>query len=104
MNADDDKRFREYARAKASPLRRTAYLLCGDWHFAEDLAQTALMKLYRAWPKVRDSAGMDEYVRKILLRSWLDEQRKPWRRKETRDCVVPDRGQIGVSEGISEAL
>jgi RNA polymerase sigma-70 factor (sigma-E family) len=104
MNAEDDTRFREYARAKSLPLRRTAYLLCGDWHLAEDLTQTALMKLYRAWPRVRDSAGMDQYVRQILLRSWLDEQRKPWRRKENRDGVVPDREQFDTPEGISEVL
>lgn len=104
MNAEDDTKFREYARAKTLLLRRTAYLLCGDWHLAEDLVQTALMKLYRAWPRVRDSAGMDQYVRQILLRSWLDEQRKPWRRKENRDGVVPDRERFDTPEGISEVL
>jgi RNA polymerase sigma-70 factor (sigma-E family) len=104
MNAEDDTKFREYPRAKSLQLRRTAYLLCGDWHFAEDLAQTALMKLYSAWPRVRDSAGIDQYVRRILLRSWLDEQRKPWRRKENRDGVVPDRERFDTPEAISEVL
>jgi RNA polymerase sigma-70 factor (sigma-E family) len=104
MNAEDDLRFREYARAKTLLLRRTAYLLCGDWHFAEDLVQTALMKLYGAWPRVRESAGIDQYVRRILLRTWLDEQRKPWRRKENRDGIVPDREWFDTPEGISEVL
>jgi RNA polymerase sigma-70 factor (sigma-E family) len=104
MKAEDDTKFREYAHGRSLVLRRTAYLLCGDWHFAEDLAQTALMKLYRAWPKVRDSVAIDQYVRQILLRSWLDEQRKPWRRKESRDGVVPDREQFDTPQGISEIL
>jgi DNA-directed RNA polymerase specialized sigma24 family protein len=34
--------FAEFARVMSPRLRRTAFLLCGDWHTAEDLAQTAL--------------------------------------------------------------
>jgi DNA-directed RNA polymerase specialized sigma24 family protein len=45
MRTGDDASFREFARDKALPLRRTAYVLCGDWHLAEDLVQTALIKL-----------------------------------------------------------
>ena len=33
-------------------LFRTALLMCGDWHLAEDLVQTTLGKLYVAWAKV----------------------------------------------------
>src|SRR5436190_11616123 len=35
-------------------IRRTAYLLCGDWHHAEDLTQTAFAKLYAAWARLKD--------------------------------------------------
>ncbi|MFC0114414.1 SigE family RNA polymerase sigma factor [Kibdelosporangium aridum] len=96
--------FHEFARAKTLSLRRTAYLLCGDWHLAEDLVQTALMKLYRAWSRVADSPAVDNYARQVLLRCWLDEQRKPWRRRENRDGVVPDRSQVDAPAGISETL
>ncbi|SMD15449.1 SigE family RNA polymerase sigma factor [Kibdelosporangium aridum] len=96
--------FHEFARAKTLSLRRTAYLLCGDWHLAEDLVQTALMKLYRAWSRVADSPAADNYARQVLLRCWLDEQRKPWRRRENRDGVVPDRSQVDAPAGISETL
>jgi hypothetical protein len=43
MRTGDDASFREFARDKALPLRRTAYLLSGDWHFADvtDPALTA---------------------------------------------------------------
>jgi DNA-directed RNA polymerase specialized sigma24 family protein len=37
-----EQEFAEFAEASAPRLRRAAFLLCGDWHTAEDLAQTAL--------------------------------------------------------------
>jgi RNA polymerase sigma-70 factor (sigma-E family) len=90
MTPDDDTSFREFARARTVVLRRTAYLLCGDWHLAEDLVQTTLIKLYRVWSKAHRGGPVDNYTRRILVRCWLDEQRKPWRRKEKRDGMVPD--------------
>lgn len=71
-------------------MRRVAYLLCGDWHLAEDLVQIALAKLYRAWPRVQRKETVDQLVRTVLLRCWIDESRRPWRRSEQRDGVVPE--------------
>jgi RNA polymerase sigma-70 factor (sigma-E family) len=85
-----DEQFRAFARAQAAPLRRLGYLLCGDWHLAEDLVQTALVKLYRAWPRVQRRDSVDRYARQALVRCWLDERRRPWRRAEQRDGVLPD--------------
>lgn len=104
MKAEDDTGFRDFAHARTLSLRRTAYLLCGDWHLAEDLVQTALIKLYRAWPRVKDSKGFDNYMRRVLLRCWLDEQRRPWRRRENRDGIVPDTEHVDRPTGISDAL
>lgn len=108
MRTGDDASFREFAGRKSLALRRTAYLLCGDWHLAEDLVQTALIKLYRVWPKVSRNGPVDNYSRQVLLRCWLDEQRRPWRRRESRDGVVPERPDAladpSVTSGISEPL
>ena len=41
--------YREYVAGRMDQLRRTAYLLCGDWHTADDLVSTALVKLLRHW-------------------------------------------------------
>jgi DNA-directed RNA polymerase specialized sigma24 family protein len=41
---DDD--FVAFYTARARALRNTAYLLCGDWHLAQDLTQTAFTKIY----------------------------------------------------------
>jgi RNA polymerase sigma-70 factor (sigma-E family) len=94
MRTVDDASFREFARDRALLLRRTAYVLCGDWHLAEDLVQTALIKLYRVWPKVSRTGPIDNYMRRVLLRCWLDEQRRPWRRRESRDGVVPEQPDV----------
>jgi RNA polymerase sigma-70 factor (sigma-E family) len=70
-------------------VRRAAYLLCGDWDQAEDLAQTALVKVYLAWPRLRRRDELNGYVRRVVFRSWLDERRRPWRRERSTD-PVPD--------------
>jgi len=70
-------------------LRRTAFLLCGDWHTADDLVSTALVKLLKHWGRVSAMDNIDAYVRRVLLRAWLDERRRPWRREHAH-AAVPD--------------
>ena len=69
--------------ARQTHLRRVAYALCGDWHRAEDLLQTAFVRLYVAWPRLRDPAAAEAYTRRILVRANVDESRRPWRRERT---------------------
>jgi RNA polymerase sigma-70 factor (sigma-E family) len=73
---DRDREFVEFARAQATGLRRTAYLLCHDWHLAQDLTQIALAKMYVAWNRLDTLANPGAYARKTLLRAFLDHQRK----------------------------
>src|SRR5947209_891439 len=79
--------FRELYIARAVPLRRTAFLLCGDWHQAEDLVQVSFAKLYAAWRRVEHP---EAYLRQVLVRSWIDETRRPHRR-ERPTADLPDR-------------
>jgi RNA polymerase sigma-70 factor (sigma-E family) len=111
LRTEDDAGFREFARDRTLALRRTAYLLCLDWHLAEDLVQTALLKLYRAWPRIKDSESTDNYVRRVLTRCWLDEGRRSWRHRERRDGVVPepaadrlDPAVVASASGLSDVL
>jgi RNA polymerase sigma-70 factor (sigma-E family) len=87
---DRDAEFRAYFEARGAVLRRTAYLLCGDWHRAEDLAQTALTRLYVAWPRLHRDGQVDAYARKIVVRAAIDESRRWFRRRETVVDAVPD--------------
>ncbi len=82
--------FTEYVEARMVTLRRSAYLICGDWQIAEDAVAVALTKLYVHWAKASASTNLDAYVRKILIRSIVDEWRRPWRRRESAvEYVVP---------------
>jgi len=86
----DEREFAEYFAVRQQAVRRTAYLLCGDWHRADDLAQTAFVSLHRHWRKVRDKAALDAYVRRTLVRAVIDESRRPWRRERSvPDTAVP---------------
>lgn len=79
-----------------------AYMMCGDWHRADDLAQTAFISLHRRWRKVRDREALDAYVRRTLTRAVIDESRRPWRRERTVEALPdePSRGS-GVDESVA---
>ena len=79
--AEREAAYVEFVTARRTHLRRIAYAICGDWHQAEDLLQTALVKLYAAWPRVRRDGREEAYVRRILVRAHIDEHRRPWRRE-----------------------
>ncbi|MEV4414944.1 SigE family RNA polymerase sigma factor [Catellatospora sp. NPDC049609] len=82
--------FREYAGSRLEGWRRTAYLLSGDWHLADDMVSSALTGLYRHWDRVSRMDNPDAYIRTCLLRAMLNERRRPWRRERSFD-VLPDR-------------
>jgi DNA-directed RNA polymerase specialized sigma24 family protein len=76
--ATDVESYRDYVTTRMDGLRRTAYLLCGNWHTADDLVSTTLVKLYRQWRRVSEMDNRDAYARRVLLRIWLDERRRSW--------------------------
>jgi RNA polymerase sigma-70 factor (sigma-E family) len=87
---DRDSEFGEFVDARALVMRRTAYLLCGDWHRAEDIVQSSLIKLYVAWSRVRRD-GVDAYARKVLVRTAIDETRRGFFQRERIVDTVPER-------------
>jgi RNA polymerase sigma-70 factor (sigma-E family) len=95
--------YREFVVARMEQWRRTAYLLCGDWHTADDLTSTALVKLYRHWKRVSAMEHPEAYVRRILLRAWLDERRRPWRREHSY-ADPPDRVDLADPSRAAEEL
>jgi RNA polymerase sigma-70 factor (sigma-E family) len=76
-----EREFAEYFRARRDAVRRTAFLLCGDWHRADDHAQASFVALHRNWRKIRDRAALDAWMRRTLVRAVVDESRRPWRRE-----------------------
>lgn len=62
--AYDEDAFRAFVLARTPALSRTAYLLTGDAHLAEDLVQTALFKAAKSWHRI--NGDPESYVRRIL--------------------------------------
>lgn len=68
--------FSEYVVARRPLLFRTAFVLCGDPHQAEDLVQQVLTKLYVAWPRVARMESVDGYVRTMVVNANVDRVRR----------------------------
>ena len=96
--------FRDYVASRLEGLRRTAYLLCGDWHTADDVVSAALVRLYRHWRRVSTMDNIDAYVRRTLLHTWLNERRRPWRREVLAGDAMPDPGRTGPEAGVTDRM
>ena len=103
-----ERAYVEFVTARQTHLRRIAYAICGDWHRADDLVQTALVKLYVAWPRVRRDGREEAYARTIIIRSHIDETRRPWRRErpglDGPDPVAREPLAVEERSALFEAL
>ncbi|HZR47925.1 MAG TPA: SigE family RNA polymerase sigma factor [Streptosporangiaceae bacterium] len=96
MSGRLDTEYVEYVTGRHAWLRRVAYLLCQDWHAADDLVQVAFIRLFTHWARARRVDNLDAYVRMILIRVFLGERRKFW---ETRVLLAP-RPPEEISAGL----
>jgi RNA polymerase sigma-70 factor (sigma-E family) len=107
---DRDADFTAYLEARQGQLLRTAYLLTGDQHQAEDLLQTSMAKLYLAWDKVRDRSSIDAYARRIMVNENNSAWRRPWRRRERATDFAAEGAPPGAptsleyDEGVGDAV
>ncbi len=85
-----DADFAAYLQARQSSVLRTAYLLSGDRHTAEDLTQTAFAKLYLSWDRVREQGSIDGYLRRILVNENNSLWRRGWKRREHATDALPE--------------
>lgn len=98
----DEAGFRLWASSRRTALRRTAFLLCGDWHQADDLVQDALVKVYLRWHRIASRGEVDGYVRRVLVTTSLDARRRPWRR-ETSYATLPDSVDTAADRDLERA-
>ena len=85
-----ERGFREYVQQRQTALRRTEFLLCGDWHQADDLVQTALTKLFLHWRRASTVDNLDAYAHTVLVRVYIDERRRGWWKVRLADRL-PER-------------
>ena len=84
-----DAEFTAFMRAAAPSLARTAWLLCGDTHQADELVQQALVRTYLAWDRAREREPL-AYARRVLANQRISTWRR--RRREVLSGGVPERG------------
>lgn len=70
--AVSDEEFTAFAVAAAPRLRRSAYLMCRDWHLAQDLTQITLAKMYASWRRIWRTANLEAYSRRVLMHAVFD--------------------------------
>jgi RNA polymerase sigma-70 factor (sigma-E family) len=80
-----DQEFAEFFSARFDGARRIAYAMCGSWADADEIAQTAFVRIYARWAKIRLET-VDAYLRTVLTRLFLDSRR----RGRNREHVVAE--------------
>ena len=88
--------FDEFVRARTRALLRSAYLLTGDQHLAEDLVQDALVRAHRSWRNLHRSGNAEAYTRKIMYHLQLSR----WRRRRVAEMSW---GELPASSGTGVA-
>jgi RNA polymerase sigma-70 factor (sigma-E family) len=81
--------FEKFVRARWLPLLRTATLLTGDPHTAEDLVRDTLARAAQRWSVVLSASSPDAYVRRILYTRSIDAWR--WRRRQADPAEPAER-------------
>jgi RNA polymerase sigma-70 factor (sigma-E family) len=101
---DDAKRtFEEFVLARQAALYRSAFLLTGDRHLAEDLVQSSLERAYQYWRRISSVDNPDAYLRRIMVNlatDWWRSKRRAIEKSlaEVRDIPSGETGQAEHAE------
>lgn len=92
VSRNRDAEFTAFVRDSGAYLQRTAYLLCGDRHRAEELVQSTFERVYRTWAKVRPGTQR-AYARQILVNLRID----GWRHGRRESFPGDDKLPLGAA-------
>jgi RNA polymerase sigma-70 factor (sigma-E family) len=99
--------FEAFVQQQGAALLRLAFVLTGDHHSAEDLAQTALADVYRHWRKVSAARSPEAYARRVLVNAYLSGRRRRWtseRPVEVADHQLPPVMDLADAVVLRETL
>ena len=94
MGRRDEGEFVAFAEACRPALRRTAYLMCGDWERAADITQEALVRVYVAWPRLEQDHGLRAYARRAVMSVAIEQSRK----RSSGEVPTADLGDRAVED------
>lgn len=94
----DDEQFREFVDTRYMDLLRVAYHLTGSAQDAEDLVQSALVKVMRRWQRVDEPMA---YLRRVMTNQHISVWRRH-RMHEVVTAILPDRPVRDMTEVVAE--
>jgi len=86
-----DAEYEQFVRARTPALLRSAYLLTGDQHLAEDLVQEALARTHRSWRRLASTGNAEAYARKTMYHT----QVSFWRRRRVAESFPGTLTDVG---------
>jgi RNA polymerase sigma-70 factor (sigma-E family) len=86
MDDAHDRAYADFVRERSHALLRSAFLLTGDQHLAEDLVQEALARTHRAWSRLEKPGNAEAYARKVMYHA----QVSFWRRPKVAEALPGD--------------
>jgi RNA polymerase sigma-70 factor (sigma-E family) len=101
---DAEGSFEAYVQGRITALSRTAYLLTGDHHLAQDLVQQTLMRVAGRWRRVIAGGDPDAYVRRVLYTQHVSWWRRHRRIREVRVALPPEHESPDRSDDLAVAL
>ena len=100
MNAEAEG-FAQFIEVRQRALQRTAWLLTGDWALAEDLVQTALVRSWPRWERIRRRDDPEIYVRRVMVNTWASWSRRRWRGERPSGAVPDSRAPGDVATEVA---
>ena len=91
--------FDEFVVARRAPLSRTAYLLTGDHHLAQDLLQVAMFRVAERWRQLRDGTP-EAYARRIMVNEITSWRRRRRYHERPVDSVDDNAGSGDLSSSV----
>lgn len=102
--SERDREFTEFVTARRAALTHVAtLLLSGDRGRAEDAVQTALTRLYLAWPRIRPET-VNAYARRCVVNAAIDDRRSLFRRRERVLAELPEAPATDTSDAGRSSL
>jgi len=95
------ERFAQFVEARQHALLQTAVLLTGDWALAQDLVQTALVRSWPRWERIRRRDDPEIYVRRVMVNTWATWVRRRWRRERPAAAVPDSRAPGDVAAEVA---
>ncbi len=92
--------FADLVEARSTALLRLAYAVVGDYQLAQDLLQEALVKVYVAWPRLRDGSAAEAYVRRTIVTTAISWHRRPSFHEPPVD-IVPEREHADEADRLA---